>query len=116
MRIIIIFFAAALLTGCQTKSVEEMSYSELREYALSIHKRCEAQGVVSESEMRLCMNQELTADATKRRKAIQTGRAISQALASTGENMQRNAAMNRPINCTSTGFGNTINTRCFLAQ
>lgn len=48
--------------------------------------------------------------AENRRRRIAVGEALSEA----GDNMQRNAAANRPINCTSTpGYGGTVQTRCY---
>jgi hypothetical protein len=107
-HLIPMLFIAALTAGC-TKSVDEMTYSELRSYAAQMEERCRKQGVVSAPEMQACVSQEARADQSRRMKQRQIGDAISAA----GDEMSRNARANRPINCTSTGMGNMVRTTCF---
>ena len=97
--------ALALIGGCQTKSVNEMSYTEVKQYAASLVARCKAEGAKPGAETQACINQEARADEYRRVKNIQTRRRIGAALADAGEGMQRNAAIMstpRPLNCTST--------------
>lgn len=58
-------FVAPALSAC-TKTVDEMSYSEVKEYAAEMHKKCLAQGVKDGPEMQLCINQEARADQSRR--------------------------------------------------
>lgn len=92
------------LAGCQSKSPAEMSYSELRDYGMSLKARCQKQGVKKDAEMQQCINQEALADHAKRQNDIQTRQAIGMAMAGAGAGMQNAAAaqMARPTYCTYT--------------
>lgn len=99
-----IFLLALLaLTGCQSKPVNEMSYSELKVYAADLNRRCYEQGVTAKSELHLCVRQEAIADEYKRRRAIETQRRIGQAIADAGAAMEAS----RPVttNCSRTTWG-----------
>lgn len=102
-----IIFAALALAGCTT-SVDEMSYSQLQEYATRMAEKCQEQGV-PEEELQACAEQEIRADQARRMKQRRLGAAISQASAEYG----RSVHANRPVNCTSTGYGNMIRTTCY---
>lgn len=112
----------ALAAGCQTKSVNEMSYTEVKEYAGKLHERCVKQGAKEGADMQMCINQEARSDEAKRIKNKEMAQAIGQALSDTGDQMQANArnqalvnAMNRPVNCTSrrSYAGGPVYTSCY---
>lgn len=108
MKRFALLVTALALAGC-TKTVDEMSYSEVKEYASKLHERCLEQGVKPGPEMQLCINQEARADQAKRRRQ----REIGEAIAAGAESYSRSVQANRPINCTSTGYGNTVRTTCY---
>jgi hypothetical protein len=61
--------ALVFLAGCQTKTVEEMSYSERQSLAAQIQQRCYDQGVKPGSkEFVACSQVEVNAEAAKRRR------------------------------------------------
>jgi hypothetical protein len=111
-KTVIVAAMAALVAGCQSKPSAEMSYSELKQYAGSLVERCRKQ-VSSESEMQACINQEARSDEYKRRQAVETRKAIGRAIASGSQAYGRSLQANRPVNCTSTGYGNTVRTTCY---
>ncbi|MGR9462117.1 hypothetical protein [Rhizobium leguminosarum] len=104
-----LFAAAALslvLTSCQSKPVNELSYSELKSLSLELHKRCWAQGVKSDTpEMKLCLQQEFTRESSIRNDNLQARQAMGAALIANGQaynqGMQQQPTY-RPMNCTST--------------
>ncbi|WP_144223480.1 hypothetical protein [Mesorhizobium amorphae] len=106
--------ACAIVAGCQSKSPDEMSYTELQNYGMSLKARCQKQGVKKDAEMQQCINQEALADHSKRQNDIQTRQAIAGAMAGAGAGMQNAAAaqMARPTYCTytpsSTWVGGTV--------
>lgn len=60
--------AVLLLAGCQSKPIEQMSYSETKELAKQLHQRCAAQGAPQGSpEFEGCMKQEVGREASLRR-------------------------------------------------
>lgn len=103
------------LSACQTKPIEQMSYTEVKALAGEIQKRCYAQGVKPNSrEYDMCIRQEISREQSTRVANRQRQIALGEAISEAGANMQRNAAMNRPVNCTSSrGYGTTINTTCY---
>ena len=103
-----VFIIAALFAAGCTQSVNEMSYSQLQAYAAQMVEKCQKQGV-PDSQMRACAEQEMRADQSRRMKQRQFGAAMAQASADYNRSLQAN----RPINCTSTGFGNTVRTTCY---
>lgn len=109
----VIVACAIALAGCETKSVDEMSYTEVKQYAGELMERCRAQGAAAGNEMQMCINQEARADEMKRRKAIQTRRQIGAAIAAGADGYARGSQANRSVNCTSTGYGNTVRTTCY---
>lgn len=100
--------AALLASGCSTKQMDEMSYTELREYAATMLEKCKEQGV-PEAELEACARQEARADQSRRMRQRAIGEAISEA----GDSYSRSAAANRPVSCTSTRAGSMINTTCY---
>lgn len=73
MRTIAIFAVVATLAGCQSKPLDQLSYSELKAVADQIGERCKAQGIQPQSpEWSACVKQETnreqaTRDAAARR-------------------------------------------------
>ncbi|WSG95343.1 hypothetical protein U8P76_23520 [Rhizobium johnstonii] len=104
-----LFAAAAIslmLTACQSKPVDQLSYSEMKSLSLELHKRCWAQGVKSDTpEMNACLQQEFTRESSMRNSNYQARQAIGDALIAGGQGynqgMQQQPA-NRPTTCTST--------------
>lgn len=107
MRWVVAVVTAVMVTGC-TKSVSEMNYTELREYAASLLERCRAQGV-PDAELEFCAQQEFRLDQAKRARQREIGAAIAKASA----DYNRSVQANRPINCTSTGYGGFVRTTCY---
>lgn len=106
MKWVVVVFAVAL-AGC-TQTVDEMSYTQLQQYAAQMVEKCQKQGV-PDTHLQACAEQEMRADQSRRRKQRQIGEAISAA----GEGYSRSAQANRPIHCTSTGYGNQVRTTCY---
>jgi len=98
---------AALLAGCTT-SIDEMSYPQRQKYVAGMVDKCRKEGV-PDAEMNACVQQEVTADQSRRMRQKQVGAAIAGASQSYGRYLQAN----RPVNCTSTGYGNTVRTTCY---
>lgn len=115
MKWITVTCAAMLLTAC-TQSVDEMSYTQLKQYAEQMVEKCKKQGI-PDAELEACARQEIRADQSRRVRQRQIGAAISQASADYGRNAQAaaqaNMHANRSVNCTSTRFGNTVRTNCY---
>lgn len=60
MRIITVTLAVLIISGCQTKQIQEMSYKERQELAGQIVKRCVDQGVKNDShQMHSCIAAEV---------------------------------------------------------
>ncbi|MGO8089602.1 hypothetical protein AB9E29_21000 [Rhizobium leguminosarum] len=104
------FFAAAaislMLTACQSKPVDQLSYSEMKSLSLELHKRCWAQGVKSDTpEMRACLQQEFTRESSMRNSNYQARQAIGDALIAGGQGYNQGMQQqptSRPTTCTST--------------
>lgn len=98
-----------VLAGCQTKPIEEMSYSERKALAEQLTKRCYDQGVKPGSaEFRDCAAVEVQREAYTRRannERVRRGlRGIGAGLASAGQSYNRSAASmgtNRTVTCRS---------------
>ncbi|MGN6535216.1 MAG: hypothetical protein ACTHKQ_05725 [Mesorhizobium sp.] len=105
--VIVAAMAALALSGC-TKSVSEMSYTELKQYASNMVEKCQKQKV-PKNELEACAMQEMRADQSRRMRQREIGAAISQASADYNRSIQAN----RPVNCTSTGYGNMVRTTCY---
>lgn len=93
--------ALLLLSGCQSKSVNEMGYAEMNQYVAKLIDRCQKEGVTSRQEMELCVHQEARADEAKRVDFIARRRAIGRALQA--------AAANQPKQTTCSTFGTMTN-------
>lgn len=97
------------LAGCQTKTVEEMNYTERKALAAELTKRCYAQGVKPNSpEFEACARVEVQREAYTRRdnKArFERGMAgIGQGLQNASQGYYRAAAQsqaNRTVTCTN---------------
>lgn len=88
---------ALALGGCRGKSVNEMSYSEIRTLAAEINARCEAQGVKPSSpEWKICTQQETNREIAMREKNRRRGRAMARAM-SNGMASMSAAYAPRPI-------------------
>lgn len=109
----IVLLAPLALVSCQSKSVSEMSFSEVRQYAAELMERCKEQGAQPGEEMQMCIDQEALADETKRRRSIATRQAIGAAISQASADYGRSVRANRPINCTSIGYGNMVRTDCY---
>jgi hypothetical protein len=107
---------AALMTlaGCQTKPIEQMSYTEVRQLAGEIAKRCNDQGVKGPSrEFSACTQQEITREASLRQENAERRQRVGAALSQAGQNYNRSVQANRPVNCTSNMMGNSVSTTCY---
>jgi hypothetical protein len=113
-RIAILASLVAAAAGCQSKPIQQMSYSETKALALELHKRCAAEGAPQGSpEFDACMQQEVNREVATRQANADARQRLAAGLANVGANMQRNAAR-RPINCTSTpGYGGAVSTSCY---
>lgn len=71
MRSVIVLTASlVVLSACQTKTVEELSYSERKDLAQQIAQRCYAQGVKPGSaEYEQCSVVEVQSEAARRQRA-----------------------------------------------
>ncbi|MGO7896692.1 hypothetical protein ACC719_04375 [Rhizobium ruizarguesonis] len=104
------FFAAAaislMLTACQSKPVDQLSYSEMKSLSLELHKRCWAQGVKSDTaEMKACLQQEFTRESSMRNSNYQARQAIGDALIAGGQGYNQGVQQQpryTPTTCTST--------------
>lgn len=66
MRYLAVVFLA-ILAGCQSKPIEQLSYTETKQLAQQLHKRCADQGAPQGSaEFELCMKQEIGREASIR--------------------------------------------------
>lgn len=74
----IVLLASLALAGCQTKTLQEMSYTETKDVFGRIHQRCTEQGIAPNSPERdACIKQELTKeDATRRLAATRERSAV----------------------------------------
>lgn len=60
MRLYALALCAVIVSGCQTKQIQEMSYSEKQKLAGEIVQRCVDQGVKHDTpEMRACLQSEV---------------------------------------------------------
>lgn len=60
-------FSVFLLSSCQSKPIEQMSYTETKALAQQLHKRCADQGAPpGSSEFDACMRQEVSREASIR--------------------------------------------------
>lgn len=67
-----------ILAGCQSKPVEQMSYSEIKQLAATLEKRCGAQGYArGHPEFMSCVRQEFNREYSTRQEAEARRRAIA---------------------------------------
>jgi len=77
MRAILLGMVLAL-TGCQSKPVEQMSYSEIKALAASLEKQCNAQGYArGHPEFKACVRQEFDREYSTRQEAAARRRAVA---------------------------------------
>ncbi|OCP12408.1 MULTISPECIES: hypothetical protein [unclassified Ensifer] len=70
IRILSAVMAAAFLAGCQTQTVEEMSFTQRKQLAEVIKQRCYAQGVTEKSgEFGWCIKTETEGEIARRQRA-----------------------------------------------
>ncbi len=66
-RLILLSAGLFCLAACQSKPIEQMSYSETKALALQLHQRCADQGAPQGSpEFDICMKQEISREASIR--------------------------------------------------
>lgn len=122
-NVVLLAVVAAVLSGCQTKPVAEMSYSELMETSRDIQKRCEEQGAIHPSpEFEICIRQEVRREhatrASNREARAALADAVGGGLSSMGNAYNAAAQVNTysyspPITCTSTRTpSGSFTTRC----
>lgn len=99
-RILSVALAAALLAGCQTQQVEEMTYTQQKELVNQVAMRCVKQGYGPQSgEFRQCYDAEFKREVALRVRARER------------ENIElANPTPN--ISCRSFAIGDQIQTRC----
>lgn len=109
MKTVIALVALGVLAGCQTKQVEEMSYTEQKALAQQIVQRCYDQGVKTGTpEMNVCLQAEVNREKFKRRNAPRlkfNPAGAAAALQNTADGYNRAAAnsagMNRTVTCNN---------------
>lgn len=111
-----------VLAGCQTKTVEEMNYTERKSLAAELTKRCYAQGVKANSpEFEACARVEVQREALARH---ENKARFNRGMAAMGRGFQnasdgyyRAAAQtsaNRSVTCNSRPMGaGTYTTSCY---
>ena len=119
MKTLFFLSAIAVLAGCQTQSVHEMSYTQQKAWAQTIAKKCIDQGIgYNHPEFKACLNAESRRDAATRYyngiKQQQAAQAMSQGFYNAGAAYSRAATSNSATNCRSirTPSG-SINTTCY---
>lgn len=114
-RLALPLLSCVLIASCQTKPIEEMSYTERKALAAEIVKRCIDQGVSpkNQREMRRCTDIEA-------QREVYTRRRNQEMLDDIGEGIEKgaasyNAAANasRPVHCTSQTIGTMTTTNCY---
>jgi hypothetical protein len=118
MRRWLLLAAVAALTGCQSKPLEQMSYTEFKALAAEIQQRCYDQGATNRREFDICVQQEITREQSTRAANAQYRAGVARGLANTGAQMQANAAAQSvyrpPVRCTSTpGMNGVMRTTCY---
>jgi len=114
MRLLGVAVAASMLAlaGCQSKPIEQMSYTEVQQLSGVIAKRCHDQGVRSPSrQFDACIQQEITREQSTRADNYRRRMAAAEALGDLGDSYSRgaNAATYRPpVNCTSRLAGTNV--------
>lgn len=107
--VVIIALGALVLSGCSsTKSVQEMSYSEVNALASEIAQRCADQGFGDGNpQQESCIQHEVNREIATRQMNQQRQQALGQAFQQMGQSMQQQA--NRRVTCST--YGNT--TSCY---
>lgn len=116
MRLVVVI-ATALLAGCQTQTVQEMSFSERSDLALEVVQRCADQGYGDGHPLqRACIEHEANREIVTRNQSRQRQErariAFAQSLGNYGQSLQQQSA--NQINCTSTpGMNGVVQTSCY---
>ena len=120
MRVLGAVILLIALSGCQTKQIQEMNYTERKQLAAELEKRCLEQGVKAKSpEMSNCFAAEVQREQYTR---FQNGERLSNGFAAMGQGISNasqsyataaQAANNRQISCTSQRYGTMVRTNCY---
>lgn len=123
-RIVGLAIAALAVAGCQTKQLDELSYTERKALGKTIAQRCIDQGITKKGpEADACLRAEVEREFATRERNREKGRhaamAFSQGFSNYGRAMSAPAyslstSSHRPINCTSQSYGGgTVYTNCY---
>lgn len=127
-RLISCLFAVAALAGCQSKQIEEMSYTERNDLAKQIAQRCADQGFADRHPQQdACIKAEVDREVSMRRNAqvrAENARiALANGMGAMSNSYNNQAAAynaNRPMNCTTTphstfvgGTPSSYSTSCY---
>jgi hypothetical protein len=106
---------SCIVSGCETTPVHQLSYSEQKQWASGIGKKCLDQGYKETNpEFKACFRAEAVKNMTERQN---NARALAGAAHAFSEGMNeysRSVERNRTINCRSTSYiRGQINTTCY---
>lgn len=105
---------AAAVSGCQSKPISEMSYTERKELVGQIIERCSAQGYPpGHPEATACHEQEALKEANTRIANTERRQRFGAAMAATGAQMQANANANRMRTTNCSAYGNSVSCQSF---
>ncbi len=113
---VVLLFA---LAACAEKTVDQLTYSEREALAESFIQNCEKQGLtVDDPEMVTCFRIEADRETKRREASVERaeniGMAISAGAKGYSDSSNRAASSyRRPVNCTSSRLGSTVNTTCY---
>lgn len=116
---LIILSIGLMVSGCQTKPVNELSYTQQKAWAQTIAKKCLDQGIgYSHPEFKACLDAESRRDAAikynNRIRQQQVAHAMSQGFYNAGAAYNRAATSNTTTNCRSVRSpSGSINTTCY---
>lgn len=110
MKRIALVVMAMVVAGCQSKPIEQMSYTELNQLSGEIVKRCYAQGVKPRThEMQICTQQEITREQANRAANAQRRIALGEGMAAMGQGFSNAGNTYRPpMHCTSQPTGTFV--------
>jgi hypothetical protein len=120
MRVLGAVVLLIALSGCQTKQIQEMNYTERKQLAAELEKQCLEQGVKAKSpEMSTCFAAEVQREQYTR---FQNSERLNNGFAAMGQGISNasrsysnaaQAANNRNISCTSQRYGTMVRTNCY---
>lgn len=106
-----------VVSGCDNRSLDELSYAEQMEFGEEMYRRCLDQGVKMDTpEMRDCFRAEGKAELARRERRKSAGAAMVMSSQAYGSNVSRNygtPTYQKPVNCTSNRIGNSVQTSCY---